>query len=370
VNAAIPVEPPEVREQREALATLHATQDEAGPTTDSGRRSWQPVDLTAVLDGTWRPPQPTVGKRSDGIGLFYPGKVHTISSESEAGKTWLVLSAVIDELRADNHVVYLDFEDDEGGVTGRLLTLGCPSDQIRQLFHYIRPEDPIGSGIHRDDLAAVLADMRPTLGVVDGVTEAMTLHGLDPNSNSDAALFGRMLPRRLANSGAASVSLDHVPKSTENRGRYSIGAVHKLNALDGAAYILDNRAPFGVGITGRSTLRIAKDRPGQLRRHAFPSASGLHWFGDLILDSHDEEFADVSIEPPHQADESFRPTVLMSRISEALAEHGPLAQRRIIAAVHGKTDAIRAALDYLILDGYVSESTPHQLIKPFQDEDK
>src|SRR5687767_15047596 len=87
------------------------------------RRSWRPIDLDQVLDHGWAPPQPNVGERSDGVGLFYPGRVHTVSSESEAGKTWLALSAAVDELLAGNHVLYLDFEDTEGGVTSRLSTL-------------------------------------------------------------------------------------------------------------------------------------------------------------------------------------------------------------------------------------------------------
>ena len=57
-----------------------------------------------------------MGRRNDGVGLFYPGKVHTVSSESEAGKTWLLLSVVLDELGRSNAVVYVDFEDDEGGM--------------------------------------------------------------------------------------------------------------------------------------------------------------------------------------------------------------------------------------------------------------
>ena len=40
-----------------------------------GPRTWQPVDLAAVLDGTWCPPRPTVGRRNDGAGLFYPASV-------------------------------------------------------------------------------------------------------------------------------------------------------------------------------------------------------------------------------------------------------------------------------------------------------
>ena len=74
--------------------------------------SWRPVDLTSVLDGTWQPPKPTVGRRQDGLGLFYPGKTHTVVSETEGGKTWLALAACIAEMDAGCHVVYVDFEDD------------------------------------------------------------------------------------------------------------------------------------------------------------------------------------------------------------------------------------------------------------------
>ena len=191
---------------------------------------------------------------------------------------------VLDELGRSNAVVYVDFEDDEGGIVGLLLTLGADRLALASRFHYVKPEDAIGSGVHADDLDELLRDTRPTLAVVDGVTEGMTLHGLSPNDNTDVAKFGRLLPRRLAASGAASVSLDHVTKNSETRGRYSLGAVHKLNGLDGAAYVLDNRSAFGVGITGRSTIRVAKDRPGQLRKHALSSSGGLHWMGDLVLD--------------------------------------------------------------------------------------
>ncbi len=155
------------------------------------RRSWQQRDLSAVLDGSWKAPEPTVGRRSDGVGLFYPGKLHTVSSESEGGKTWFMLSVVLDELTAGKHVVYVDFEDDEGGIVGRLLTLQAPREALIERFHYVRPEDALGSGIHADDLNELLRDVRPTLAVVDGVTEAM-----DP----EEALFGE--ERLLAIAGA------------------------------------------------------------------------------------------------------------------------------------------------------------------------
>lgn len=335
------------------------------------RRSWRPVDLTAVLAGTWTHPEPSVGRRSDGTGIFYPGKVHTVSSESEGGKTWFALSVALDELAAGNDVIYLDFEDDEGGIVGRLLALGASPQVIGDRFHYLRPDDPLGTGIHLDDLAGILGDCRPTLAVVDGVTEALTLHGLNPNDNSDVAAFGRMLPRRLAAAGAASVSLDHVTKNGETRGRYSLGAVHKLNGLDGAAYVLENRRPFGVGITGRSTVRIAKDRPGQLRKLALPSSSGMYWAGDLVLTSRPGLLSEVSIDAPEErAGDGFRPTVYMGRIMAAIDERGPLSKRMVRTAVSGKSQNVDQALDRLIFDGFLSESTPHTKLKDWAYDDQ
>lgn len=332
--------------------------------TDEAPRTWQPIDLESVLDGRWQPPEPAIGARTDGIGLLYPGKTHTVSSESEAGKTWLAMAIVVDELSAGRHVCYIDFEDDEGAIAARLLTLQVAPDMILDRFHYIRPSDPL-AGIHVDDLRGVYVAHKPALTVIDGVTEAMTMHGLNPLDNTDVAKFGRTLPRKTAAAGSATVCLDHVNKDRENRGRYAMGGVHKLNGLDGAAYVLENRQPFGIGLTGRSTIRIAKDRPGRLRRHALPSA-GLQWFGDLVLTSHDESFAEVTIEPPHERDENFRPTVMMERVAKALGQHMEgLSKRRLRVAVPGKNESIDQALDYLIHDGFACESTPHKLLKPY-----
>lgn len=332
-------------------------------------RTWQPVDLTDVLAGNWTAPEATVGARSDDVGLFYPGKCHTISSESEAGKTWLVLAAVQVELNRGSHVVYIDFEDDVGPIVGRLIMLGCDPEKIRNQFHYVRPEGPLGEVPNKIDLADLMRMFRPSLAVIDGVTEGMTLHGLNPLDNADAARFGRMLPRTLAEWGAAVVSLDHVTKSAEGRGRYSIGAVHKLNGLDGAAFILENRTAFGVGLVGRSTVKITKDRPGQLRKHAAPSSQGMHWFADLVLDASINGHVNAVIEPPKQdATDATEapPTFMMQRVTEKLSEHPEgLSQRVLCDVVKGKAVTIRSALSHLIAGGYVTDKTPHRLVKPY-----
>src|SRR5262249_51821834 len=155
----------------------------------------------------------------------------------------------------------------------------------------------------------------------------------------------RVVPRRIAQAGPAVVCLDHVTKSPESRGRYALGAVHKLNGLNGAAYLLENRTPFGVGITGRSTVLVAKDRPGQLRRHALPSGEGRPWSADLAIQSHDQPFAEAALAAPTERPDDFRPTVLMHRVSDALTKaRKPLSKAGIEDRVHGQASSIRLAI--------------------------
>lgn len=349
--------------RRQAVEDLQALRRLGGE-----RRSWQPVDLEPVLTGDWQPPQPTVGLRDDGRGIFYPGKGHSIVSETEGGKTWFALCCALDEMHAGNHVLYIDFEDDEGGVVGRLLTLGAGRDTIREFFDYIRPEHPLDS-IGSADIKERIAANQPKLAVIDGITEAMAMHGWDPLNNRDAALFGRLLPRPIAALGPAVAALDHVKKERDG-GRYALGAVHKLNALDGAGYLLENRTPFGVGVTGRSTIKITKDRPGQLRQHGLSSGSGMHWYGDLVLESKGEDLAEISIKPPHAFDAAFRPTKIMVAISDLLDSKGPLSQRVIRDLIGGRGQTVSRAISLLIADGYVDNKSPHKLLKPFREDSK
>ncbi|WP_051866255.1 AAA family ATPase [Streptosporangium roseum] len=339
------------------------------------RRTWRPADLSAVLDGTYQPPQPTIGARGDGVGMFYPGRAHVVAAESESGKTWAMLAIHAHEMLAGNATVYIDFEDDEGGVVGRLLAMGVNADIIRRHFAYLRPEEPLTAGGGRDDLAQALGDLTPTIVTLDGVTEGMTLHGYDPLNNKEVAAFGQMLAKPITLTGAAVVSLDHVTKDRENRGRYAIGAVHKLNGLNGAMYSLENREPFGVGTTGRSGLYISKDRPGQLRRHSLPSAGDRKWFADLVVTSHHESFVEVTIEAPASRPEksSLRPTHVMAKIAAVLADKpAGLSKNAVETAVGGKREIARLALEFLVNEGYVhterqGNAILHRLTKPFDD---
>ncbi|MFC8433716.1 AAA family ATPase [Streptomyces sp. NPDC057253] len=328
---------------------------------ETAPRTWGAQDLRSVLDGSYRPPQPTVGRRDDGVGLFYPGRMNSVASESEAGKTWFALIACLQEINDGNHVLYLDFEDDAGGVVGRLLCLGAHPDDVLERFHYVRPENS-PSDIDLIDLAMIL-EHSPTLAIVDGVTEGMSLLGLELKDNTDVAKFGRQLLRPLMNSGAAVVTLDHVVKSSENRGRYSIGGVHKLNGLNGVMYMLENRRPFGIGVTGKSTVRVAKDRPGQIRKNGLSHSSGMHWYADLVVKSETQEYAEAHLYAPIQRDEEDREADeeekriggLKRKVLEAV-QRAPeaLTGKGIEDRVTGKAADIRRAVAELVDSGQIS----------------
>jgi hypothetical protein len=220
--------------------------------------TWRPVDLAAALDGGTIDPAPVLLTRDDGACLLYNGKVHTIAGESESLKTWLILLACATVINTGYHALFIDYEDAPDPIARRLLALGCSLDTILRFFHYVRPAEPYAA-----PAAAVLASALPgpmAIVVIDGVTEAMSAHGYDPNDNADVAVFSARLPRPFAATGAIVVMIDHVTKNREGRGRFAIGAQHKLSAVDGAAYTVELAGVRGHDWWGSGYGRIGCQR--------------------------------------------------------------------------------------------------------------
>ncbi|MDF2146353.1 AAA family ATPase [Knoellia sp. p5-6-4] len=334
------------------------------------------MDLERFRDGTWEPVLPEVGQRTDGQGVLYRGRVHTIMGETEAGKTWLALLFVWQELEAGAVVLYLDFEDTEETVVGRLIMLGVDPEVIAERLVYVRPAEPLGPAA-QVDLAAVL-ELGPSLVVLDGVTEAIATLQMETMGNDGAAGLNRHLLRHLKASGAAVVTLDHVTKSSENRGRYAIGGVHKINALDGAAFSLESVRPFGVGLNGVTRVRIAKDRPGGLRRASAPDGS-MQWFGDLEMEPLTKDRIHLALRPAlrqpgddRPAEENL-PRARMEKISRAVEEYMEandgqgLSWTTIQSLIGGKAEANRLARAHLIRLNHLTDKGPHRVIRPFRD---
>src|SRR5512133_372292 len=258
--------------------------------------SWTPVDLGAVLDGTFERVQATIGHRNDDVAVLYPGKEHSVIGEPETGKGWLLLHVAADEITRGGRVLYIDFEDDEGTVVGRLhRELGVPADDIKARFFYVRPDSP---GIQR--YGRLLETTDPALVVLDGVTEGYGLHGWQIKENDDSPKWRTAFVKPAMRRGAATLSTDHVVKNGEARNGYAIGGQHKKAGLTGVLFELINVQPFGKGMRGKSKLVIHKDRNGDLRQHGIPDSKQprIAHFADLYLDATGTDLK-LELRPPN-----------------------------------------------------------------------
>jgi hypothetical protein len=195
-----------------ATATLHVAADaSAARVTESG---WQPVDLKPILAGGEPDEQPDILHRTDGVGLFYRGRLHAGYGEPEACKGWFALTAAVDCIRAGSRVLYVDYEDTAANVVARLRALGASDAEVIDWFSYVRADEPLTY----DDREWLLA-LEPAFVVIDGLTEAFAAEGLDMANNQDAAELYKRLARPFTKAGAAVLLIDHVVKDRENRGR-------------------------------------------------------------------------------------------------------------------------------------------------------
>lgn len=290
----------EAKDQLAAEAALPADLD--------SRAGWKPVDLTDVLNGTYEPVLPTLGRRHDGIRVLYPGKEHAIAAEPECAKTWWALLQVMDIIKSGGRVVYVDFEDDERTIVGRLLALGLLKSRLTPAanqFRYVRPEGPHQLGWLLD-LLDFGEGLYSTLAVYDGVTEGMQLWGLDPLNQNAAAMWRQLLIKPALAVGSATLATDHVVKDREKRGGYAIGAQHKLAGLNGVQFLMEKVDPFGRGLKGRSRVLVSKDRNGGLRQHGVPveGAPAITHLGDLVGDATSGEMESLIFWPPKVTDDT------------------------------------------------------------------
>ena len=180
-----------------------ATEPRSRPIT----HSWVERDLSAVveglLNGTITRPLPTVGGRTDGQYLFYQGRVNTIFGAPGDGKSFVGQEVARQEIAAGHHVLWVDFEDDAAGTANRVLDLGAEPKAFLVYFHYFSPVERFGAPAQAY-VARRVAEVQPTLVVIDSAGESMGIDGTKPNDDDSVSRWMRSFPRYLANLGPQS----------------------------------------------------------------------------------------------------------------------------------------------------------------------
>jgi len=345
--------------------------DNAPPQPTLPTTTWWPVNLAPIVAGLQAGeivgPVPELMVRSDGPCLLYPGEIHSLAGEPETGKGWIALATTATVITNGGHVLYLDCEDAPASIVSRLLALGAPADAILSRFTYVRPSDPFTAAT----LDALLARHSYELAVIDGLSEAYNLLGLDPYSNVDAAKFLAALARPIADAGAAVLLIDHVIKAKEARGRYALGAQHKLAGIAVAYSTHAIHSPSRTS-AGLIRLNVEKDRHGHVRSHAQAGVIALAH----ITPQNDGDQVTVTLEPPDVSvtdSGEFRPTVLMGRVWTHVNNEPGASRNAIKRAVTGRSEWVDKAITLLITEGYIdrrkeSQTHTHYTLRDYQDQ--
>ncbi|MCP3422977.1 hypothetical protein [Nocardioides pinisoli] len=345
----------------------------------SERTHWsKPINLDAALAGA-PPPEPAVGTWTDTSGdksrtraLFYPNEVHSVGGEPESMKSWLLLLASVQEIKLGRHVMYVDMEANDRSIVYRLKLLGATNARIKKHFHYFRPDDAISEEDQRR-FRLMVKRWSPSLVVLDGVTEAYSLHGLSINSSEDAAAWFALFARRFQTKGAvdgydgpAIVELDHVVKDRDGRGNWTIGTQHKKAGIKGAMYMVESLRPFGAGKHGVSRLLLAKDSPGGVAYVSIGGKARQRYVADLHCDATGggagvdawiettevNEAVDPEADKPLAEQYGFR--MLMQDVCDFIGKNPGASLRLVRSGVKGTNERIALAVEHLCRDGFVA----------------
>ncbi len=336
-----------------------------GPTLPA---SWQPIDLGPVWDGletgTIEMPIPTVGRRSDGAGLFYPGRLNGVFGRFGSAKSYVAAVVAVQEISLGGTVVWVDFEDNATGMTQRLIELGADRTDVVDSFRYLNPDEalnPKGRTAFVDWVSA----SQPTLAVADSVGEWLSLQGANPNADDEVAAFLKAHLAPLTECGAAVVLIDHVPHDTKDPLR-AIGSQRKMTAVTGVALHVQMVREMGKDRSGMARLKSAKDRLG-----TYPRGTVV---AELTIDATIMPYG-VELAAPAEPSQ-WKPTVLMERVSTLLASQPDgLSKRAVRERVDGKAGYVDQALEHLIAEGYVSVEPGargahiHKLVRAFEEHD-
>ena len=317
--------------------------------------SWKPIPLSDYYDGLFQAPVATILKRTDGHGLIYTGRVHSIYGESESGKSWVAQIASAEMLKNDKKVIYIDFESDAIDIVNRLKALGVSRANLLQYFTYIRPDGP--RDVDDPYWQSILEPESATLIVIDGVTESLTMWGGQTKDNDEITRWMRVFPRTVASaSGAAVVLIDHITKNAETRGRFAIGGQAKLATIDGAAYLVEPLEALAPGRIGSLTMRVTKDRPGFIRK-----ISGMWRKSDrtqetaiFTIDSTKAQMQYVIGLPTNEDELEIKTEFGKNKAIVDFIHNNPGCTRRIVQdGVTGSKESIGDRLGGLIENGWV-----------------
>lgn len=256
------------------------------------------MDLSAILSGDWEPIKAELGHMTNGTALLYPGEVHDVHGYSGSGKSWVGFAFAAQELKAGNNVLWLDYEQNAEQAVRRLQALGVPDQVILDRFGYMRPEEfPFPGTEAEAEFATDLSSRDFSLAIIDGVNQSFSLAGFEANNTDNANRWHRLIPERIARTGAAVVQIDHTVKNRDGDMTHAFGAQGKRANVAVSFGAHTTTQTLRPGHTGKLDLVVYKDRHGDLLGRATPRKNGHHIATFVLADDNDFWFESVETNP-------------------------------------------------------------------------
>jgi hypothetical protein len=298
--------------------------------------SWLAIDLSKLGE------RPAVTPSIGAGGLVYPGKRHLFSGPQESAKTLAAYAVALEEIRKGGLVALIDLEMGQWDARDRLREMGATDGELSGRLVYFEPETEA-----TPETAGTVLGYQPTLAIIDAASGAYDLQGLDDNKRKDVEEWARWWIAPLWKAGVATITIDHVVKNADNRGRYAIGSERKVGGID---VHLGFQPVKHLSRGGEGLYRIVthKDRPGHLPR---PHVGELELSSDVL--THGITWA---FNPPSGdggGSNGWRPTRLMDRVLAEVERpsYEPMARTTLARSISGRYGYVVKAIDCLIEDG-------------------
>lgn len=310
--------------------------------------AWTPINLLPVLNGQHQTPRPTLLRTPDlKHAVFYRGAVNGLHGDSGIGKSWLMLTAIVQTLAAGAHTILIDYESTPAEIVDRLRSLGANPEQILHHLTYLRPDHPTGA-VALDQLRnSIRSDTE--LIVIDSLGEAFGVDGVDENLDAEVGPWLRRMARPLADAGPAVILIDHSTKAADNP-LHPSGSKRKRAAITGASYLVTAPRPFTREQAGTLALTCAKDRHGTYARGAIALTADVTPYPDGGIT--------VNLNAPLASARVHEVAVELAArraIAAAKDEGNPLSMRSLTGLMQIKagTDTKRAGIELAVARGHL-----------------
>jgi hypothetical protein len=230
--------------------------------------------------------------------LFYDEGAFIISGHKKSGKSWAMLTAALDCVKAKQPAVYLDFENGERLFARRLQLLGADPDQIDQYLHYVS----FPKNLTLKNLSAELEDIAEQLPrafvVVDSLRGAIARlsPASDPLKLNDPQSIERAVGPMMEVAKTRRITvgiIDHSTKIGSDQDEYSTSNSGAKEQVVDAVYFWTKVKPYSKAQAGLVRIAITSDREGEI---GFPRHFRVGGQGDAPFYFEPVEAADAGVD--------------------------------------------------------------------------